>query len=47
MDAVAAEIRNDPAIFPPKEVLDRCELLEDLGETTQLVDELWTEIKAQ
>jgi spermidine/putrescine transport system substrate-binding protein len=39
-------IRNDPAIYPPQEVLDRCELLEDLGETTQLIDQLWTEIKA-
>jgi spermidine/putrescine-binding protein len=40
-------IRNDPAIYPPREVLDRCELIEDLGETTPLLDELWTEIKAQ
>ena len=39
-------IRNDPAIYPPQEVLDRCELIEDLGETTQLLDELWTEVKA-
>jgi spermidine/putrescine-binding protein len=39
-------IRNDPAIYPPQEVLDRCELIEDLGETTELLDELWTEIKA-
>lgn len=40
-------IRNDPAIYPPGEVLDRCELIEDLGETTPLIDELWTEVKAQ
>ncbi len=40
-------ILADPAIFPPDEVLDRCELIEDLGETTQLLDRLWTEIKAQ
>src|SRR6185436_8778948 len=39
-------IRNDPAIYPSKDDLDRCELLEDLGETTQLIDELWTEVKA-
>ena len=44
---IDAAIRNDPAIYPPQEVLDRCELIEDLGETTQLLDELWTEIKAQ
>jgi spermidine/putrescine-binding protein len=44
---IAGKIRQDPAIYPPKEVLDRCELIEDLGETTTLIDELWTEIKAQ
>lgn len=47
LDRIAPGIRNDPAIYPPKEVLDRCELIQDLGETTQLLDELWTEIKAQ
>jgi spermidine/putrescine-binding protein len=44
---IDAKIKNDPSIYPPKEVLDRCELIEDLGETTQLLDQLWTEIKAQ
>jgi spermidine/putrescine-binding protein len=44
---VDAGIRQDPAIYPPKDVLDRCELIEDLGTTTQLVDELWTEVKAK
>ncbi len=44
---IDGKIRNDPSIYPPQEVLDRCELIEELGETTQLIDELWTEIKAQ
>ncbi|MEA2602564.1 MAG: spermidine/putrescine transport system substrate-binding protein potC [Acidobacteriota bacterium] len=44
---IDAKIRNDPSIYPPQEVLDRCELIEDLGETTQLLDRLWTEVKAQ
>lgn len=47
LDRISPEIRNDPSIYPPKEVLDRCELIQDLGETTRLIDELWTEIKAQ
>jgi spermidine/putrescine-binding protein len=47
LDRIAPAIRNDPSIYPPKEVLDRCELLRDLGPTTQLLDELWTEVKAQ
>jgi spermidine/putrescine-binding protein len=44
---IDAKVRQDPSIYPPKEILDRCELIEDLGETTQLIDELWTEVKAQ
>lgn len=47
LDRIDAAIRNDPSIYPPEEVLDRCELIRDLGPATQLVDELWTEIKAQ
>ncbi len=44
---IAPDIRADPAIYPPPAVLDRCELIEDLGATTKLIDRLWTEIKAQ
>lgn len=44
---IDARIRQDPSIYPPQEILARCELIEDLGETTQLIDELWTEVKAQ
>lgn len=46
LEKIDPAIRNDPAIYPPQEVLDRCEFIEDLGETTQLLDELWTEVKA-
>jgi spermidine/putrescine-binding protein len=41
------KITGDPAIYPPKAILDRCELIEDLGQTTQVLDQLWTEVKAQ
>jgi len=40
-------ILADPAVYPPPEVLERCELIEDLGEVTPLLDQLWTEVKAQ
>jgi spermidine/putrescine-binding protein len=40
-------ILASPAIYPPPPILDRCELIEDLGSTTTLLDQLWTEIKAQ
>jgi spermidine/putrescine-binding protein len=45
--SIVPAVLNDPAIYPPEEVLDRCELIEDLGEVTELIDQLWTEIKAQ
>lgn len=38
-------IRNNPAIFPPDDVLQRLELIEDLGEATILYDRAWTEVK--
>jgi spermidine/putrescine-binding protein len=41
------KIKSDRAIYPAKEDLDRCELIEDLGPTTRLLDRLWTEVKAQ
>jgi len=39
-------IRGNPAIFPSDDVLERLELIEDLGEATVLYDRLWTEVKA-
>jgi spermidine/putrescine transport system substrate-binding protein len=44
---IPPDIRADPAIYPPPAVLDRCELIEDLGPTTTVIDRLWTEVKAQ
>ncbi|MCO5061931.1 MAG: spermidine/putrescine ABC transporter substrate-binding protein [Kiritimatiellae bacterium] len=40
-------ILGNDDIYPPDEVLDRCEFIEDIGETATLLDRLWTEIKAQ
>lgn len=40
-------ILADPAVYPPPAVLEQCELIEDLGEATPLLDQLWTEVKAQ
>ncbi len=38
-------VRNNRAIFPPKDVVRRLELIHDLGETTVLYERLWTEVK--
>jgi spermidine/putrescine transport system substrate-binding protein len=40
------EALNDPGIYPPQSVLDRCEFLVDIGEATRIYDEIWTELKA-
>jgi len=47
MPLLPPEIRNNPAIFPPDEVLARLELIEDIGDATVLYDRLWTEVKTQ
>ncbi len=44
---IRPEILNDPAIFPSEGALSRCEFIEDIGEATSILDEYWTEIKAQ
>lgn len=40
------EVRANRATFPPPDVLDRLELLRDLGPATALYDRLWTEVKS-
>ena len=43
---IKPEILNDPAVYAPADVLQRCEFLRDLGETTKIIDKYWTEIGA-
>jgi spermidine/putrescine transport system permease protein len=38
---------NNPALFPDSTLLDKCEMLEDLGDTALLVDRLWTEVRSK
>jgi spermidine/putrescine transport system permease protein len=40
-------ILNNPAVYPPADVLKRCEFIRDLGETTEVYDRLWTEVKGE
>jgi spermidine/putrescine-binding protein len=47
LEFIKPEIAHDPAIYAPEEALARCEFVEDIGEATELMDEYWTEIKAQ
>jgi spermidine/putrescine transport system substrate-binding protein len=41
------EIREEPAIYPPPEVMDKLEFIRDVGEATTLYDRVWTEIKSE
>jgi spermidine/putrescine transport system substrate-binding protein len=43
IDAAALE---NPAIYPPKEIMDKLQFLKDVGDATLLYDDAWTEIKA-
>lgn len=38
---------SNPALFPDEAVLNKCEMLEDLGETILLYDRFWAEIKSK
>ncbi|MBN1499922.1 MAG: spermidine/putrescine ABC transporter substrate-binding protein [Spirochaetes bacterium] len=40
------EIKNEPAILMPDEILNKCEVLKDLGENNELYSKIWDEVKA-
>jgi len=42
---IKPEILNDPAIYPPDDVIKRCEVMEDVGDPTMdLIDKIWQEV---
>lgn len=43
---VDATLRDDPAFYPPPELMERLEFVQDLGEATRLYTETWTRVKA-
>lgn len=44
---IDAEILEEPAIYPPPEVMEKLEWLRDVGEALPLYERVWTEIKAE
>lgn len=44
---IAPHIVNDPARYPDEATLAKCEFIQDLGDTTKLIDRLWTEMKSR
>ena len=43
---IKPEIMENPAIYPTKEVLNRCEFQKDVGEATELYEQLYNEVKS-
>jgi spermidine/putrescine-binding protein len=40
------EILNEPAIYPPPDVMAKLEWIEDVGDATPTYERIWTEVKA-
>ena len=43
---IDAEILEEPAIYPPPEVMQKLEWIKDVGDATPLYERIWTEVKA-
>ena len=41
------DLKNDPAVYPPKEVMERLEIIKNLGDAEPLWDKIWTEVKSK
>jgi spermidine/putrescine-binding protein len=44
-DLVSPDVRSNPAVYPPDDVLNRLEWLTDVGEAIRAYDRAWTELK--
>lgn len=42
-----ATLRDNPALFPADEVLNRCQMIEDIGASILEWDRIWTELKLE
>mgnify|MGYP001610317275 FL=1 len=41
------DITNDPGVNPPQEVVSQCEFFKDLGDSLELYNNIWSEVKNQ
>nr|BAL58166.1 extracellular solute-binding protein [uncultured Acetothermia bacterium] len=44
---ILPEIVNDPAIYPPEEILEKLEWIRDVGDARALYERVWDEIKSR
>jgi spermidine/putrescine transport system substrate-binding protein len=47
VELINPELRNNPALYPPPEVMRRLWTSKDLGDANKLYDEIWTQIKTK
>ena len=45
LEKMDADIKNDPAYNPSAEVIAKCEVYLDLGDKTDLFNQLWEKVK--
>lgn len=43
---VRAEIRNNPGVYPPADIMERCQSVQDIGESVTLYEQVWQRVKA-
>lgn len=47
MPMIEESMRNDPAIYPPDDVMRKLEFIHDVGNDTRLYDEVWRAVKSR
>jgi len=47
LELISPADRDNPAIYPPAEIMSRLEYIKDLGEQNKLYNELWTKVKSR
>jgi spermidine/putrescine transport system substrate-binding protein len=45
-EKLSPQLKNNPALFPPKEILDKSELIKNLGSHAELYNRAWDQLKA-
>jgi spermidine/putrescine transport system substrate-binding protein len=44
-DKMDSELLEDPSVYPPQEVLDRCHWLKDRGADIVKIEKVWQEVR--
>ena len=44
-ELLADDVKHNTGLYPPKDILDKCEIFVDLGDSLKLYDQAWMDIK--